>query len=315
MNTLQPLIQQRADPFIGKHADGYYYFTASVPAYDRIEIRRARTIAGLAEAKPVAVWHKPDIGPMSELIWAPEIHRINGAWYVYFAAAPSREIKDDLFQHRIYAITTSADNPLEGQWGVLGRVDTGLDSFCLDATTFAHRNARYFVWAQKDPAIPGNSNLYIARMESPAQLATPPVRLSRPELDWEIRGFLVNEGPAVMIRHGRVFLSYSASATDENYCMGLLHAPEGADLLDARSWTKLKEPVFKTCREHSVFGPGHNSFTVAEDGATDVLVYHARTYTEIVGDPLWDPNRHTYVKPLKWDSQGMPVFGRPSVIE
>jgi len=78
MKTLQPLIQQRADPFIGKHTDGYYYFTASVPAYDRIEVRRARTIAELATATPVDVWHKPDIGPLSELIWAPEIHRING---------------------------------------------------------------------------------------------------------------------------------------------------------------------------------------------------------------------------------------------
>lgn len=34
---------------------------------------------------------------------------------------------------------------------------------------------------------------------------------------------------------------------------------------------------------------------------------------EIVGDPLWNPDRHTYVKPLRWDAQGMPVFGRPSI--
>jgi len=237
------------------------------------------------------------------------------AWYVYFAAAPSREIKDNLFQHRIYAITTRADNPLEGQWTVLGRVDTGMDSFCLDSTTFMHRNVRYFVWAQKDPAIPGNSNLYIARMKSPSRLATLPVRLSKPEFDWETRGFSVNEGPSVLIRRGRVFLSYSASATDENYCMGLLHAAEDADLLDPRSWSKSPQPLFKTCYEHGVYGPGHNSFTVAEDGATDMLVYHARTYTKIEGDPLWDPNRHTYVKPLRWDEQGMPVFGLPSVIE
>ena len=64
-----------------------------------------------------------------------------------------------------------------------------------------------------------------------------------------------------------------------------------------------------------MFGPGHNSFTVAEDGETDLLVYHARTYTEIVGDPLWDPNRHTYVKPLQWDAAGMPVFGSPATEE
>jgi GH43 family beta-xylosidase len=315
MKILQPLIQQRADPFIGRHSDGYYYFTASVPAYDRIEVRRARTIAELAKAAPVDIWHKPDQGPMSELIWAPEIHWIDGAWYIYFAAAPTRAIKDGLFQHRIYVITTNADNPLAGPWTVVGRVDTGMDSFCLDSTTFKHGNIRYFVWAQKDPVIPGNSNLYIARMKSPSQLATPPVRLSQPEFDWETRGFSVNEGPSVLIRRGRVFISYSASATDENYCLGLLHARDDADLLDPRSWNKVPQPVFKTCYEQGVYGPGHNSFTVAEDGTTDLLVYHARTYTKIEGDPLWDPNRHTYVKPLRWDDQGMPVFGRPSVAE
>lgn len=314
-NVLQPLILQRADPCIRRFADGWYYFTASVPAYDRIELRRARTIAGLPAAPTVDVWHKPATGPASELIWAPELHRIFDTWVVFFAAAPSREIKDDLFQHRMWAITTTAENPLEGPWSVAVRVDSGIDAFCLDATAFTHRGASYYVWAQKEPGIRGNSNLMIAKLASPTTLATAPVRLSVPEFEWEIRGFWVNEGPSIVIRHGRVFLSYSASATDENYCMGLLHADEKADLLDPKSWTKSPQPVFKTDYDHKIYGPGHNSFTVAEDGATDLLVYHARTYTEIVGDPLWDPNRHTYVKPLTWDAAGMPQFGRPSGVE
>lgn len=308
---MNPLIVQRADPFVVRH-EGYYYFTASVPSYDRIELRRSPTLAGLASAPTVDVWRKPDSGPLSELIWAPELHRIDGAWFVYFAAAPSREIKDQLFQHRIYALSTGADNPLEGSWELRGRVDTGMDTFCLDSTSFEHRGLRYFVWAQKDPSIPGNSNLYMARLETPTRLATQPVLLSKPEYDWEIRGFRVNEGPAALVRRGKVFLSYSASATDENYCVGLLHADEDADLLEPRSWRKSPAPVFSTCREGKIFGPGHNSFTVSEDGATDILVYHARTYTEIVGDPLWDPNRHTFAKNLKWDADGMPVFGKPS---
>ena len=48
--VLKPLIEQRADPYIYRHTDGYYYFTASVPLYDRIELRRAKTIAELATA-------------------------------------------------------------------------------------------------------------------------------------------------------------------------------------------------------------------------------------------------------------------------
>jgi GH43 family beta-xylosidase len=312
MFALTPLILQRADPCIRRHTDGWYYFTASVPAYDRIELRRARTIAELATARPHDVWHKPLTGPLSELIWAPEIHHHAGSWYVYFAAAPTREIKDGLFQHRMYVITCASADPFAGEWKLVGQIDTGLDSFCLDATTFTHRGVLYYLWAQKDPAIAGNSNLYIARMETPATLATKPVQLSVPEFAWETKGFSVNEGPSVVIKHGRVFVSYSASATDENYCMGLLHASVDADLLDPASWTKSSEPVFQTDYAKKIYGPGHNSFTVAEDGVTDLLVYHARTYTEIAGDPLWDPNRHTYVKALTWDARGMPVFGKPS---
>lgn len=31
-NAKNPLIEQRADPWIYKHTDGYYYFIASVPS-------------------------------------------------------------------------------------------------------------------------------------------------------------------------------------------------------------------------------------------------------------------------------------------
>ncbi len=100
MTWPNPFITQRADPFILRHGAGYY-FIASVPEYDRLELRHATTLAGLREAPAVTVWRKPDQGEYSELIWAPELHHINGQWVIYFAAAPSREIKEGLFQHRM----------------------------------------------------------------------------------------------------------------------------------------------------------------------------------------------------------------------
>ena len=78
---VKPIILQRADPWIYKHTDGYYYFSASVPEYDRIEIRRAKTINGLAESPGVTIWRKHDEGMLSANIWAPEIHYIDGKWY------------------------------------------------------------------------------------------------------------------------------------------------------------------------------------------------------------------------------------------
>lgn len=101
---MNPLVIQRADPWIYKHTDGYYYFVASVPAYNRIEIRRAKTIQGLSFAAPRTVWRKHDTGEMSKLIWASELHFIQGKWYVYFAATHTEEIIDGLFTHRMYVI-------------------------------------------------------------------------------------------------------------------------------------------------------------------------------------------------------------------
>ena len=308
MSLIKPLIEQRADPFIFKHTDGYYYFTASVPAYDCIELRRAKSIAELKNAEGVAVWHKPDTGPYSELIWAPEVHFVDGSWYVYFAAAPSREIVDGLFQHRMYVIQCDDANPLAGEWKFIGQVDTGIDTFCLDATVFTHKGILYYLWAQKENHIQGNSNLYIAPMENPTKISGKPVMISKPEFDWEIRGFWVNEGPAVLKSDEKIFVTYSASATDENYCMGLLSIDQDADLLEPANWTKAQQPIFRTVHEAKMFGPGHNSFTKSECGTKDMLVFHARNYTEIEGDPLWNPDRHTFVKSIEWQD-GVPVFG------
>ena len=308
---INPVVEQRADPWVYKHSDGYYYFTASVPEYDRIEVRRSKTIQGLRDAVPVVAWRKYESGPLSANIWAPEIHYIQGKWYIYFAAARTTETKDGLFDHRMYVLENEAANPLEGTWVEKGQVRTRWESFALDATTFEHRGDLYYVWAQKDPSIEGNSNLYISKMENPWTLTGEQVMIATPEYDWEIIGFRVNEGAAVLKRNGKIFIAYSASATDYNYCMGLLTADESADLLDPSSWKKSPKPVFQTNEEAGQYGPGHNSFTVSEDGKEDVLIYHARNYKEITGDPLYDPNRHTRAQVFSWNEDGTPNFGVP----
>ncbi|KKI94034.1 alpha-N-arabinofuranosidase [Bacillus sp. SA1-12] len=306
-----PIIEQRADPWIYKHVDGYYYFTASVPEYDRIELRRSATIQGLESAEPVIVWRKYDTGPMSANIWAPEIHFIDGAWYIYFAAARTTETNEGLFDHRMFVLETKSANPLEGEWVEKGQIKAKWESFSLDATTFEHNGERYLVWPQKDPNIKGNSNLYISKMSNPWTLSGEQVMITTPEYDWEKIGYLVNEGPAVLNRNGKIIITFSASATDHHYCMGLLYASDSADLLNPESWTKLPEPVFKTSENMGQYGPGHNSFTVSEDGSKDIIVYHARNYKEIEGNPLYDPNRHTRAQEFTWGEDGLPIFGEP----
>jgi GH43 family beta-xylosidase len=210
----------------------------------------------------------------------------------------------------MFALICYEPDPLSGQWQEKGQVKTPFDTFALDATTFYHQGKYWYLWAQKAPDIAGNSNLYLAELENPWTIKGEPVMLSKPEFEWECRGFLVNEGPAVITHGDRLFVSYSASATDENYCIGLLWVDIDANPLQASHWHKSLQPVFITSDENRQYGPGHNSFTKTPEGE-DVLVYHARNYTAIEGDPLYDPNRHTRLKLIRWQENGMPDFGIP----
>lgn len=302
-----PVAAQRADPHIVRHTDGYYYFTATAPEYDRIILRRATTIAGLASAPDTVIWRRHASGDMAAHIWAPEIHYIDGRWYIYFAAGRS----DDIWRIRMYVLESSSANPLTGGWTERGRISTPLDTFSLDATTFTHNGTRYLSWAQNDPAVGSGTNLYLAAMSNPWTITGSPVRISTPTHSWETIGHRVNEGASVIQRNGRVFMTFSASATDSNYCIGLLTASANSNLLNPASWSKTPQPVFRSNAATSQYGPGHNSFTVSEDGLSDILVYHDRSYRDISGDPLNDPNRRTRVQKFYWNADGTPNLGIP----
>lgn len=103
--------------------------------------------------------------------------------------------------------------------------------------------------------------LHLLEFSIPTTLADKQVVISQPTYDWEIYGPRVNEGPAVLVRTDKVFLTFSASATGANYHTGLLYFDKDADLLDPDSWHKLPVPDFYSNEDHNRFGPGHNSFT------------------------------------------------------
>ncbi|KAB8137519.1 family 43 glycosylhydrolase [Gracilibacillus oryzae] len=305
-NYPKPFIEQRADPYLYKHTDGYFYFTGSYPLYDRIVLRRARTIEELPQAEEKVIWWKHESGIMSEHIWAPEIHFIDGKWYFHFAAGE----KDDVWEIRPYVLECEAENPLEGEWVEKGQINTEFQSFSLDATTFEHNGKRYLVWAQKVDNI---SNLYIAEMENPWTIKKQ-VFLSKPEYDWETIGFDVNEGPAMIKDDKRIFIAFSASATDENYAVGLLYADIDSDLLDPESWKKTESPVMVSNDENGEYGPGHNSFCLDENGY-ELIIYHARPYKGFnTENPLYDHNRHARIQRLFWTKEGMPYFGEPGYV-
>ena len=305
----KPWILQRADPYVYKHIDGTYYFTASIPAYDGIVLRHSDTLAGLKDAEEVRVWQKHDKGIMSEHIWAPELHYLDGKWYIYYAGGDI----DDVWAIRPYILECADQDPMTGNWVEKGKMtraeedEFSFEAFSLDGTVFENRGKHYYIWAEKVGVGKQISNLYIAEMENPCKLKTVQVLLTTPDYDWERIGFWVNEGPAVIRHDGKIYMTYSASETGAAYCMGMLSISEDADLLDPAMWKKERYPVLETNAEKGIYGPGHNSFTEDEQG-NPIMVYHARTEEKIEGNPLYNPNRHAMLMKLTWGEDGRPVF-------
>lgn len=302
-------IAQRADPYVYKHTNGDYYFTASLPEYNGIALRCARSLKELQAAEEIMVWKKHESGPMSFHVWAPELHYLEGKWYIYFAAGEA----ENVWNIRPYVLECTGDNPLMDAWVERGMMqcadedEFSFRAFSLDATILQNKGKNYFIWAEKVGVGKQISNLYIAEMESPLKLKTVQVLLTTPDYDWERKGFWVNEGPAVIKHNGKIFVTYSASETGIDYCMGMMSVDENADLLDPKAWTKKRYPVLQSNDDRKIYGPGHNSFTKDEDD-NDILVFHARTETEIVGNPLYNPNRHAMLMKFGWNEEGEPIF-------
>src|SRR5262245_26674535 len=114
-----PLVLQRADPHV-TFVDGAYLLIATVPEYDRIELRRAATLDGLRDADARVIWRRHESGPMSWHIWAPEIHRIDGKWYVYFAAGRA----EDIWAIRMYVLENASADPFSASWVEKGQLKT-----------------------------------------------------------------------------------------------------------------------------------------------------------------------------------------------
>ncbi len=316
-----PFIPERADPYIVKGSDGFYYFTASYPAfgsaekgYDRIILRRSETVIGLKDTEEKAIWLAHNEGVMSRHIWAPEIHEIGGVWYIFFAAGEKKEI----WNIRPFVLRCSGNDPFNDEWIELGKMqasegdEVSFKSFSLDMTYFNHRDKHYVIWAE----IIGDSSLFMAEInpKEPNKLISKPILLTKPEFDWEKVNFRVNEGASVLKTEDKVYVFFSASGTGAEYCMGMLLADTDSNLMDSTSWVKLSSPVLETKDLIGEVGPGHNSFVFDENGKL-LLVYHSRPETHLCGkcgtynsESLYDPCRHARIKEVKWSENGAPLL-------
>jgi GH43 family beta-xylosidase len=291
-----PVCARGADPWVVR-ADGAYYYCRS--GGGRIWVHRATRLQDIGKERGVAVWTPPPGTPYSKNLWAPELHFLDGRWYVYVAADDGENRN-----HRMYVLEGDAEDP-QKPFVLKGKVAAPSDRWAIDGTVLVLRGRKYFVWSGWEGEQNVAQNLYIAPMSDPWTVSGERVLVSRPEHAWERKGRpLVNEGPQVLRSPaGRVFLVYSASGSwTDDYCLGLL-ALAGEDPLDPGSWVKSRDPVF--ARTEAVFGPGHGSFVKSPDGTEDWVVYHAAR----AKGSGWD--RDVRAQRFGWTADGTPDFGAP----
>jgi GH43 family beta-xylosidase len=297
-NFYNVIAQDGADPSIVHHTDGWYYYTKTTGG--NVRLWRSRTLTGLDGSQSKVIWTPTAATPYSSNIWAPEIVRLDGKWYVYFAADDG-----DNENHRMYVLENTNADPFVGDWTFRGQITDATDRWAIDGTAFAVGTKKYFIWSGWPAGTNGKQNLYIAEMSNPWTISSARAQISTPTYGWETNASpTVNEGPEVIIRNGKINLVYSASGSwTDNYCLGLITADVGSNLLNAASWTKRSTPIFSTA--NSIWGPGHHTFTTSPDGREDWIVYHNARWQ----GAGW--TRQIRAQKFTWNADDTPNLGTP----
>jgi GH43 family beta-xylosidase len=290
-----PVVAHGQDPWVIRWRTNYFLCQSRRGG---IWVNRSSRLEGIGVDRWKCVWTPPGGTHYSSQVWAPELHFLQGRWYIYFAADDGQNA-----DHRMYVLQGDTDDP-QAPFTFKGKIAAPTDCWAIDGTVLQMPAGKlYFIWAGWPENTDGVQNLYIAPMSNPWTINGERVCISQPDRDWEQRDFpKINEGPEALWHDGHLFIIYSASGFwDENYCLGQL-TWTGRDVMNPQSWQKKQQPVF--AHTDQVSGPGHCSFVKSPDGKEDWIVYHAHI-------AKGKKERDIRIQPFTWNIDGSPNFGEP----
>lgn len=288
-----PAAETASDPWF-TYKDGVYYYCCAYG--EGVAVSSSENIYDLFSATKSVVYELPDEGMYAHNLWAPELHYINGEWYIYFAADDGKNEN-----HRMYVLKGTSQNPTQ-PFEMVGKISDPSDKWAIDGTVFEDNGEMYFIWSGWQGDTDGRQDIYIAHMCSPIEIDSERVLISSADYLWEKKGMPVNEGPEILRKGDNIYLVYSASGSwTDDYCLGIMKL-NGSNPMKKSSWAKSCVPVFR--KGNGVYGPGHASFITGKDGS-DYIVYHGNS----VKGSSWG-GRQGRIQKFKW-SDGFPVFGGP----
>jgi beta-xylosidase len=291
-----------ADPFALRILPGYACYGTGPSSGDRVfEVLESSdmqdwTSRGHALRRPSEA--------LGDEYWAPEVAFADGQYWMYYS------VGHGIAGHHLRV--ARSDSPF-GPFDDLGIDLTPDERFAIDPHPFRDDDGTWSLFFARDvldDPRPG-THLAAVRLESMTATAGDVQEVLSPSADWQIYerdrrmydaiyDWHTLEGPSVVKRGGRYWLTYSGGAwTGAGY--GVSWAV--ADTLDG-PWQPAPPdaPLLLQTAPDDLLGPGHNSLTTAPDGS-DVIVFHA-----------WNADgtaRQMHVEPIEFTPDG-PRLGSAS---
>ncbi len=267
-----------ADPFVLALPDvGYAAYGSGPPPGPAdgprvFECLLSEDLKAWRSAGPVLERADPALGADH---WAPEVAYIDGAYWMYFS------VGHGISGHQLRVARSAHPT---GPFRDVGVDLTPTETFAIDAHPFRDDDdGRWYLFYARDVLDhprPG-THLAVMALAGPASPAGPAVDVLHPDADWQIYqrdremyhrryDWHTLEGPSVVRRHGRYWMTYSGGAwTGPGYAVSWASAPHPLG-----PWTHAPHgtpPLLAT--GDGLIGPGHNSLVTTPAG--DVIAFHA----------------------------------------
>ena len=160
--------------------DWYYYMNTTGR---NLTLWRTHNLADLATAERKVVYTPPAGQPYSRDLWAPEIHRFNNSWYIYFSADSVNNLS-----HRVWVIENTAVDPFDGEWTMKGKIGDPGDHWEIDMSVAEINGQLYAAWSGWTGPTNGQQDIFLAKLKNPWTLDGDRVRISQPDQPWERHG-------------------------------------------------------------------------------------------------------------------------------
>jgi GH43 family beta-xylosidase len=310
-----------ADPFVWRSGEEYYAIGTGPADAEGSQHEAARpSIFPLLRSKDLIHWMPaghalvPPDAALGQNFWAPEIASAHGRWYLYYSVGHG----DKRHQLRVAV----SERPLGPYLDCAQLTDPDEVPFAIDPHPFRDDDGKWYLYHARDfldfgPDAVGSMRagtaLVVSELETMTRLSKHVHTVLRSYCDWQLYAaqrpmygkifdWHTLEGPCVIKEAGRYYCLYSGGSwhtdtygvdyTASDHVLG----PYGIE-------TSVEAPRILKTIPGKVIGPGHCSMTIAPDGVSRMIVYHA-----------WDPDmraRRMFMDELYFE-RGAPKSDGPS---